>query len=181
MPDRRRFVLTGFGVFLLGVFAFVLFFYFNFRSVEVHGPSMEPTFESGRRLLMSNAYWLVGDIRRNDIVVLKVPDSTDVLIKRVKGLPDDVIDFVEVPHNWLLESGEYKVPKGTVYVLGDNRPVSQDSRDYGPFDRSNILGKVVIYGHEPWLFGVLTLAVVTLLASGVASVLDSKSKSKVAE
>jgi len=177
MPNRR-FVLTGFGVFLLGVFAFVLFFYANFRSVEVHGTSMEPTFESGRRLLMSNAFWLVGDIRKDDIVVVKVPDTTDILIKRVKGLPGDVVDFKDVPHSWKLGDGEYKVPEGTLYVVGDNRPVSQDSRDYGPFEPTDILGKVVIFGHEPWLYGMLTLAAATILASGVASAFDAKSRSR---
>ena len=178
MPNRRRFVLTGFGVFLLGVFAFVLFFYANFRSVEVHGQSMEPTFESGRRLLMSNAYWLVGEIKREDIVVVKVPETGDVLIKRVKGLPGDVIDFMDIPHNWKLGEGEYKVPDGTIYALGDNRPVSQDSRDFGPFEPADVLGKVVIYGTEPWLYGMLTLAAVTVAASGAASLYDSKSKSR---
>lgn len=177
MP-KRRFVLTGFGVFLLGVFAFVLFFYANFRSVEVRGTSMEPTFESGRRLLMSNAYWLVGNIRRDDIVVVKVPETGDVLIKRVKGLPNDTIDFMDVPHNWKLGDGEYKVPEGTIYALGDNRPDSQDSRDYGPFEPQDVLGKVVIYGTEPWLYGMLSLAGATIVASGLASVFDARARAK---
>ena len=178
MQNKKRFVKTGFLVFLLGVLAFAVFFYTNFKSVEVHGVSMEPTFESGRRLLMSNAYWLVGEIRRNDIVVIKVPESEDVLIKRVKGLPGDVIDFMDVPHVWKLSNGEYKVPEGTIYALGDNRPVSQDSREYGPFEPNDVLGKVVIYGQEPWLYGMLSLAGITIVGSGIASLVDARRRTR---
>ena len=124
-------VITGFGAAMLGVLAYASFFYFNFKTVQVTGESMEPTFESGRRLLMSKAFWLVGPIQRNDIVVIKTPDTGETLIKRVKGLPGDVIDFMDIPYSWKLVMGEYKVPAGTFYCLGDNRPVSQDSRDLG--------------------------------------------------
>ena len=174
MPNRRRVAFTGFGAFLLGILAFVLFFYASFRTVEVHGPSMETTYKSGRRLLMSNAYWLVGEVKKNDIVVVKSPDNDEVLIKRVKGLPGDVIDFMDVPRDWRLGNGEYKVPAGKVYVLGDNRPVSQDSRDFGPLDRADVMGKVVMSGQEPWLFGILTVAVLTIGASGIAALVDSR-------
>lgn len=174
MPNSRRVVITGFGAVLLGILCFFAFFYLNFRSVEVRGQSMEPTFESGRRLLMSNAYWLVGPIRKNDIVVIKVPDSGETLIKRVKGVPGDVIDFMDVPHSWRLAAGEFKVPPGTLYCLGDNRPVSQDSRDYGPFENNAILGKVVIFGTEPWLYGITGLAVLALLGSGLAAIYDTR-------
>ena len=174
MPNRRRVVITGFGFVLVGILCFFGFFYMNFRSVEVRGQSMEPTFESGRRLLMSSSYWLVGSIQKNDIVVIRVPDTGETLIKRVKGLPGDVIDFMDVPHSWKLANGEYKVPANSYYCLGDNRPVSQDSRDYGPFDESAILGKVVIYGTEPWLYGITGLALFALLGSGMAALYDSR-------
>lgn len=178
MPNRRRVVFTGFGAFLLGILAFVIFFYASFRTVEVHGPSMEPTFKQGRRLLMSNAYWLVGEIKKNDIAVVKPPESDEYLIKRIKGLPGDVIDFMDVPRDWRLSNGEYRVEPGKVYVLGDNRPASQDSRDFGALDRSAIQGKVVIFGQEPWLYGILTVAVVTIGASGIAAMIDSRSKNR---
>lgn len=155
---------------MLGVLAFALFFYFNFKTVEVRGQSMEPTFESGQHVLMSNNYWLVGQIRREDFVIVRVPDTKEALIKRVKGLGGDVIDFMYVPHDWKLSSGEYKVPEGHYYVLGDNRPVSQDSRDYGAFEAKDIEGKVVVLGPEPWIFAVglaaALLAVSTLMSLG---------------
>jgi hypothetical protein len=89
-----------------------------------------------------------------------------------------VIDFMDVPRDWKLSNGEYRVEPGKVYVLGDNRPMSQDSRDFGALDRSSIQGKVVIFGQEPWLYGILTVAIVTIGASGIAALVDSKSKNR---
>ena len=94
---RRRVLLTGFGAFLIGILAFVVFFFFNFKTVEVKGESMEPTFSQGDRLLMSNAYWLVGDVKRGEIVVVRTEDTGETLIKRVKGLSGDTVDFLLMP------------------------------------------------------------------------------------
>ncbi len=139
----RKVVFTGFGVFLLFVLAFVLFFYWNFNTIEVKGNSMEPTFHSGQRLLISKAYWLVGDIRKNDIVVVKNVDGGDTIIKRVYALPGQTVDFYNVPESYDFSKGEYKVPAGELYILGDNRPVSDDSRLFGPVKYGDVLGKVV--------------------------------------
>lgn len=144
-PTRKRKVLlTGFGIFLLSVLAFAVFFFFNFHTVEVKGPSMEPTFNQGQRLLVSNAYWLVGGIKKNDIVVVKSND--EFIIKRVYALEGETVDLFNIPENYSLTEGEYKVPPGKIYILGDNRPMSEDSRQFGPVDRSEILGKVIVIG-----------------------------------
>lgn len=180
MRQSRRVAVTGFGAILIGILAFALFYWANFKTVEVAGPSMEPTFKTGQRVLTSRAYWMVGPIRMNDIVVVRLPDSGETIIKRVKGLPGDVLDMQLIPYSWKLSQGEYTVPEGTYYCLGDNRPVSQDSRDYGPFEQSAVLGKVVVYGTEPWLFGIGALALGTLAASGLAAVYDKRVAAKMA-
>ncbi|MCW5938676.1 MAG: signal peptidase I [Fimbriimonadaceae bacterium] len=161
---RRKRAFRGFGVFLAAVLGFALFFQMNFQTVSVRGNSMEPTFNSGDRLLVSKAYWLVGPIRLNDIVVVRMEKSGDVLIKRVKGLSGDVIDFIDVPTTWKIGMGEYRVPEGTLYLLGDNRPVSQDSRVFGPFEPKDVVGKVVIYGTEPWVLAMVAVGVLGLVA-----------------
>ena len=140
----RKVVFTGFGVFLLFVLGFVLFFYWNFNTIEVKGDSMEPTFHSGQRLLISKAYWLVGDIKKNDIVVVKNIEGNDTIIKRVYALGGQPVDFFNIPESYDFSKGEYIVPTGHLYVLGDNRPVSDDSRLFGPVDNKNVLGKVVV-------------------------------------
>jgi signal peptidase I len=141
---RKKLIYTGFGGFLLFLLVCSVFFYANFKTIEVQGDSMEPTLHPGQRLLISQAYWLVGEIKRGDIVVIQNPFEDEVIIKRVNGVGGDTVDFQNVPSNWDLTRGDYVVPEGNIYVLGDNTAVSQDSRAYGPFELTDVIGKVVV-------------------------------------
>lgn len=143
-PRRKRVIWTSFGGFLLFLLAFSIFFYKNFKTIEVQGNSMEPTLMEGERLLVSSAYWLVGEIKDNDIVVIRNIEEGDTIIKRVYKSAGETVDLANVPDSWDITQGKYVVPPGTIYVLGDNREVSQDSRHHGPFDLKDVLGKVVI-------------------------------------
>jgi signal peptidase I len=132
---------------MIAVLAFAVFFLLNFTTVVVSGPSMLPTFKSGRRLLASKAYWLVGPLKKDDVVVIREADpnaGTGYFIKRIYRLAGETVDMVNVPRNYKLASGPYVVPSGTVYVLGDNREVSSDSRELGPIELSRIIGKVIV-------------------------------------
>ena len=140
---KKKVMFTGFGVFLSFVLAFVVLFYANFQTVQVKGESMEPTFLSGQRLLITRAYWMVGGIKKNDIIVMKKPDTGETIIKRVYAMPGETVDFFNVPENWSLAKGEYKVPSDSFFVLGDNRPVSEDSRFFGPVRADLVTGKVI--------------------------------------
>ena len=147
LEHLRRRAFTGFGAAMIGVLAFAVFFLLNFTTVVVSGPSMLPTFKTGRRLLASKAYWLVGSLRHDDIVVIREKDpnaGTGYFIKRVYRLAGETVDMVNVPRSWKLAQGPYVVPKGMIYVLGDNREVSSDSRELGPIELSRIIGKVVV-------------------------------------
>jgi signal peptidase I len=143
-PRRKTLIWTSFGGFLIFLLAFSIFFYKNFRTIEVQGDSMEPTLTEGERLLVSSAYWLVGEIKDNDIVVIRNRDEGDTIIKRVYKREGETVDLANVPDSWDITQGKYVVPPGTIYVLGDNREVSQDSRHHGPFELKDVLGKVVI-------------------------------------
>lgn len=142
----RRRAFTGFGAAMLGVLAFAVFFLLNFTTVVVSGGSMLPTFKTGRRLLASKAYWLVGSLRRDDIVVVREKDGKGYFIKRIYRLAGETVDMVNVPRAplWTLAQGPFVVPPNTVYVLGDNREISSDSREFGPVELSRIIGKVVV-------------------------------------
>lgn len=143
-PKRKKRVLfTGFGVFLLFVLGFVALFRVNFQTVQVQGESMEPTFTSGEKVVITKAYWLVGPLRKNDIVVFKLPNMEGEAIKRVYAVGGDKVDFYNVPETWNLGKGEFVVPEGQYYLLGDNRSVSEDSRTFGAIDSNHILGKVI--------------------------------------
>lgn len=147
MRTKRKVVLTGFSAVLLALFGLVLFFKTNFEYVIVSGNSMEPTFLDKDRILTSRAYWLVGKIRDGDVVVVRNPEeegSKAYLIKRVHRMAGETVDFLNVPENHRLSDGEYVVPPDTVFVIGDNREVSEDSRRFGPVKITDVLGKFVI-------------------------------------
>lgn len=106
---------------------------------------MEPTFSTGDHVLVSKAYWLVGNIKQNDIVVVRGREkSGEYYIKRVYKTGGETVDFFNMPAGWSILNGEFVVPDGQYYVLGDNRPVSEDSREWGPVENQEIIGKVII-------------------------------------
>lgn len=144
MKSTRKRAITGFGVTLLFLLAFAIYFHFTFTTVVVSGDSMLPTLKNGRRVLTSKAYWLVGPIKHKDIVVIRDDGPTGFIIKRVYKMAGEVVEWSLVPDSVDFRNGEYKVPEGNVYVLGDNRAVSEDSRRFGPVEMDKIIGKVVI-------------------------------------
>lgn len=138
----RKFKGVGFGLFV--VFAFSVFLKLDFRSVIVDGRSMLPSLTPGERVIVSDAYWLVGPVRDGDIVVVKDPGSAGFIIKRVFRLAGEKVPVDKWPDFHHLEDGEYSVPEDNIYVLGDNLQQSEDSRRFGPIPQKNIVGKVVI-------------------------------------
>lgn len=145
VSKKKKVVVTGFTVFLLFLLAFAIFLLNNFTTVEVKGPSMEPTFFEKDHVLVSKAYWLVGDLKRGDIVVVKSPKTEgELVIKRINRVGGEPVDFFNLPQDYSLTNGEYTVPDHEYYVLGDNRPVSEDSRTWGPVDKDEVIGKVII-------------------------------------
>lgn len=126
---------------------------------KVDGHSMMPTLRSGDYLLITRG---LETPMRGQVVVLHVtnPDgSISEIVKRVVALAGDQVsirgDFVSVngkpeQFNHLslfrgadFPTGELVVPTDTVYALGDNRPVSSDSRFIGPLPAEAIHGRVV--------------------------------------
>lgn len=140
----------------------VLLFTFLFRIVNVSGPSMLPTLKSGDRVVLQSYFY---HPQRGDVVVITHAAKYDEpIIKRIIALENQEVNIdyktgtVYVDGAALDESAYIKngittqhsdftfpltVPKGHVFVLGDNRPVSNDSRysEIGMIDMKNILGK----------------------------------------
>jgi signal peptidase I len=146
-PAKRktpRRIFTGFGLVLLSMLGFVLFFYFNLKRVIVSGQSMMPTLKNGKEVFVSDAYWLVGAIRDGDIVVIKGDGPGDYIIKRVYKMGGETVDVINMPLDVPLASAPYIVPAGEFYVLGDNRAVSEDSRRFHSVEFNRIIGKVIL-------------------------------------
>ena len=141
-PRRRRY--RGFTVFLFFVLVVTGVFAVNFRTVEVKGLSMAPTLRDSQRVLVSHAAWLVGEVKKNDIVVLREADGNGYYIKRVVGLEGDTIDWWASPRGHRIADGKFRVPQGGLYVIGDNLEASEDSRRFGAVPKDRLLGKVLV-------------------------------------
>ncbi|MCR4425192.1 MAG: signal peptidase I [Firmicutes bacterium] len=128
------------------------------RSFLVQGPSMEPTLHDGERLLVNKFVYRFSSPKRGNIVVFRYPyNPSRMFIKRVIGLPGEVVQVaggivyvngqsLEEPYIYerpYREFGPAVVPEGRVFVLGDNRNMSQDSTDetVGMVPLGNIEGK----------------------------------------
>ncbi|MFN3728603.1 MAG: signal peptidase I [Fimbriimonadaceae bacterium] len=132
----------GFRIFLIVLFLVAIYLSMTTTTSIVRGSSMLDTFQDGDRVLVNNAYWLIGPINRDDVVVVRRGED-EYAIKRVKYLPGDEVPLMYFPQNVRIDSAPYHVPEGMVYVMGDNREVSEDSRMYGPVRQEDIVGKVV--------------------------------------
>jgi signal peptidase I len=126
------------------------------QATRVYGQSMEPNLHSDQRLVVEKISYRFHSPRRGDIVVLRLPKrSSELLIKRVIGLPGETVEvkngqvYIDgqpldepyLKHNTRGEMAPRVVPPLQVFVLGDNRGFSNDSRTFGmvPFD--NIVGR----------------------------------------
>ena len=151
----------------------VVLFTFIFKVVTIDGPSMENTLHNGERIVISN---IGADAKSGDIVVISrnqnnIVSDTDAvapIIKRVIATEGQIVDidfetgvvyvdgvaldesYVKTPTNVKFDINfPVSVPEDCVFVLGDNRNNSTDSRssligDHGMIDKRYILGKVVL-------------------------------------
>jgi signal peptidase I len=151
------------------VIAFIIRSFF-FTPIVVDGKSMNPTLQDKDRMVVTK----IGEPERFDIVVFHAPDGRDY-IKRVIGLPGDSIDFKNdvlyingkaykepylekykkrfndgtLTYSFTLREtavGSDTVPKDSLFVMGDNRRHSKDSRDIGAIPLEKVIGTTnVVY------------------------------------
>jgi signal peptidase I len=130
------------------------------QATRVEGQSMEPNLHSDQRLVVEKLSYRFHGPQRFDVVVLKLPSQGDeLLIKRVVGLPGETVEIldghvyiegVELDEPFVAEetrAGRQEhitVPPLHVYVLGDNRNHSNDSRSFGPVPIDDIIGRAWI-------------------------------------
>lgn len=153
----------------IGIILFAFLKTFLFSNYVVEGESMMPTLQNGNLLMVNKVSLHIGHLDRFDIVVFKT-DSKVHYVKRVIGLPGDKIEYIDdvlyindfqvdepflTPYKNKLISGNLtgdfnleeitglkQVPPGHVFVIGDNRLGSWDSRHYGFIKIDQIVGKV---------------------------------------
>ena len=148
--------------------------WFLFSTYEVEGNSMEPTLNDGNQLIVNQMTYEITDVARFDIIIFH-DDNGEDYVKRVIGLPGEQIEYrddrlyvdgqyIEEPYlednrrslfleqkltgDFTIEqiTGEKKVPENMLFVMGDNRLNSLDSRHFGFVSIDDIVGKVnVLY------------------------------------
>jgi signal peptidase I len=143
------------------------------QATRVYGQSMEPNLHSNQRLVVEkisyNRWWPIRGPQRGDVIVFRVNADSDLLIKRVIGLPGDRVEirngqvFINGQHldePYLAPSiyGDYgpvDVPPLYVFVLGDNRGFSNDSRAFGPLSLESVIGRAWFSYWPPEQWGLV--------------------------
>jgi signal peptidase I len=154
---------------------------FLFQQYYIDGPSMQTTLMPQDRVLVNKMSYKLHDVHRGDVIVFdRVTNEVqhDDLIKRVLGLPGEALEIrscvvyidgvrVEEPYLNLEQTSQIEpsarcgshtdmapvvIPEDMVFVMGDNRVQSFDSRDFGPIDIDKVRGRafVVIWPASAW-------------------------------
>jgi signal peptidase I len=169
MMLKRKNSLEWLKAIIIGLLLAFLLRTFLFSSYEVYGDSMLPTVEEGNRLIINKVGYFFSEPDRFDLVVFHGNEG-EAFIKRVIGLPGETIEYEDdklyingkyYEEKYLQDykkslnigklTGDFKlkhmtgvtsVPEGYVFVLGDNRRHSKDSRHIGFIKIDNIVGEV---------------------------------------
>lgn len=146
-------------IFFIGIILVAMLYVVSIT--QVVGNSMSPTLKSNELLILNKLKYRIFDVKRGDIISLKYAD-TKYLIKRVIGLPGDVVEIkdsilyinnqvykeeyisseLKYKDFSLEDIGYNKIPENMYLVLGDNRVDSLDSREIGLIKKEDIIGKI---------------------------------------
>lgn len=157
---------------------------FLLQAFYIPSLSMSPTLRVGDRVLVNKLSYRLHDVNRGDVIVFERPASETSstipdLIKRVVGLPGESISFIDgavyvdgkrldesylsdgtvtssanAPNKCTAEA-PCVVPSGQIWVMGDNRSDSKDSRYFGSIDESTIVGRAFVTVWPLGRFGLL--------------------------
>lgn len=148
---------------IAALFIALIFHSYVFARATVEGPSMQPTLHNKDILFLEKISTETSNVKRGQIVVFDSKnENEDYYIKRVIGVAGDVVEIknghVYLNGNVLNENylsanniteplstqSKYTVPSGCIFVLGDNRTNSTDSRILGPINLKDLKGHAVI-------------------------------------
>jgi signal peptidase I len=134
----------------------VLINLFLAQATRVYGSSMEPNLHTDQRLVVEKVSYHLHSPRRGDVVVIRMPErGPELLIKRVIALAGETIEVRDgvvhidgqpLDEDYLVRKttgtyGPTTVPGGHVFVMGDNRGASNDSRIFGPVTLDRVVGR----------------------------------------
>lgn len=166
MESIKR-IIAAFFDFLQGIVVlaaiFVMIYLFILSPQEISGSSMEPNFFDKEYILTYKVEYKLNEPQRGDVVIFKSPKNKEIdYIKRIIGLPGERVLLknstfyingqpIREPYlpkglyvfsgSYLPENSERVIPEGQYFVVGDNRPHSSDSREFGPIAKEEFIGK----------------------------------------
>lgn len=149
MKEKYKEILS----YIIIIVVVLLIKHYVITPIKVNGNSMNNTLKNKDIMILDKISYRFQEIERFDIVVIK--KGNDYLIKRVIGMPGETVEY---KNNKLYINGknidekfihektndfimEEKIPDDCYFVVGDNRPVSNDSRYIGVINKNDILGK----------------------------------------
>lgn len=171
LPEERSGGLKSFVIDILQTLLLALLLYLAINAttarIQVRSVSMQPTLYEKDYVLVNKLAFRLGEPQRGDIIVFNPPlaGETEPYIKRIIGLPGDTITIgngqVTVNGAVLQEpylntasngSGTWVIPEGHLFVMGDNRNNSSDSRQWGMVSLEAVLGKgeFIYYPFNHW-------------------------------
>lgn len=142
---------------------------FLFTTFLVEGDSMAETLHDGDRVLVNRFIYHLRQPEREELVVFRLKeDDPETLVKRIIAIAGELVEIkqgvlyvngVPAPEEYvgyhdLEDLSPVKVPPGGVFVMGDNRPRSSDSRNFGPVRLDQIQGKVLLVFWPPESFSI---------------------------
>jgi signal peptidase I len=170
VPEALRPHAAGVGGLLRAGLVVSLFYALFFNLSVVRGSSMAPGILDGDRILVEPWSYLLGPIERGDVIVLRYPLDPEIdYIKRVIGLPGDRVvlaqgkvwvngELLQEPYVASIDPGSVlttDVEPGQYFVLGDNRPRSSDSREFGCVPEAYVRGRVDLRLWPPARVGLI--------------------------
>jgi len=126
------------------------------QNYRIEGASMEPNFHDGEYLIVNKLAYRLGEYERGDVIVFQYPnDPSKDYIKRIIGLPGDTVEIrggqlfvndirIEEPYEHMpnvRDEAPSVVEAGHLYVMGDNRPASSDTRSWGQLGQNFVIGQ----------------------------------------
>jgi signal peptidase I len=165
-PSLRRLLIDTLETLLLSVFLFLAINAVTER-IRVESISMQPNLFAGDFVIINKLTYQFRDPQRGEIIVFHYPPNPEAIpyIKRVIGLPGDQIHIADgkiyingqpfsEPYlsNPTHRGGDWSVPPGALFVMGDNRNNSSDSRSWGTVPLDHVIGKaeLVYWPPENW-------------------------------
>ena len=164
----ERYLWDAFIVFAVFLFIYLFIQGFLISSGTVFGRSMENTYINNDKFVINKLKYLFTEPKRFNVVQVVAPGEKQLVIKRIVGMPGETViikrgsvfikkdgneEKIEEPYlnknkmyttvgSRQTEPKNFTLKKNEYFVIGDNRPVSKDSRSYGPVHRNRIVGYV---------------------------------------